>query len=217
MRRIVTALVIAVTLSLLTGCMLIQMSKKASVPEVGVQVPEKKVAVVGKITYNPEPKQEIKPGSVWERMYGRKMTVGFGREFNGKEKLDAFADVSWDEYFVLLLPRKETTLVFSQTALESKGNTQKSLHVFWRQKIPVKPEDCAVYIGDIEVQFDVPNALGGKDHLIVVTDRFEDAKRKLDEFELLDSSSRPVTLTRRLATGEDKAEVKMLVETIRYR
>jgi hypothetical protein len=213
MRKLVAAWAIAIAFSQLTGCLLMQLSKKVTVPTVGAQVPEGKVAVVGKISYNPEPKQNFKANSSWDRVYGRKMYVVFGPDSQGGRKLDAYTEIKWDEYFVRLVPRKETSLVYTQTILGTKGNTQTSLQVFWRQRIPVEPEDFAVYMGDIAVQFDVPNSLGGKDDLIVVTDGFEEAKRQLDGYKLRDASSGPVTLNRRLVTGVNKAEVRIVAET----
>ena len=167
MRKLVAAWAIAAALSLATGCQLFQVTKKAPAPAVGAQVPEGKVALVGKISYDPEPEQNFKPNSSWDKEYGRKMYVVFGPDLQHGSELESYAEVKWDEYFVLLLPRKGTSLLCTQTVLGTKGNTQTSLLVYWRLQIPVQPEDAAVYMGDLAVQFKVPNPSGGKDDLVV--------------------------------------------------
>lgn len=215
MRKLVACLAIAIALSQLSGCMLIQASKKASEPGKGAQIPDNKVVVVGKISYPASLKQDFKPGSMAEKLWGGKMSIVFGRESEGKGKIDGFTEIKWGEYFLLLLPRHETSLMFTQTYIGTnfKGNT--ALKVFWRQQVSLEPQDCAVYIGDITVQFNVANTLGGKDNLIVVTDKLEEAEHALAEYGLLDESSQPVTLTKRIATGEKKAEVILVTEKLR--
>ncbi|HOR45409.1 MAG TPA: hypothetical protein PK624_11520 [Spirochaetota bacterium] len=126
-----------------------------------------KVYLIGKITFNPEPKQELKNlgSGQWKGVFAG----NFSNKMEIDEKPTANFSEKWGEYFIWEIPRADIYL--KCITLVMKADAGDTVFLNYHTFIPFKFEkdDVFIYIGDITIT-EQKNEMGGRDTVLKVAD-----------------------------------------------
>lgn len=214
MKKTIFILFLFMVILLFSGCSL----QKLVIPleESSQTIPEGMVAIVGKISLNPEPEQELKGLSIGmslEEAYYRKAGIALSKILVDKIKditeSDWVINTSWDKYFVAVIPREDIYLITLEIVLKIQGTNDTKMYLNNPLLIDFEDNDKFIYIGNLEYYFGVENELGGKDNILKLVDNYDEVKTEYDGY-VMDINGEPLQLEKRLLKGEVNLDAEVI-------
>jgi SpoVK/Ycf46/Vps4 family AAA+-type ATPase len=216
MKRFGYLIITAIMVSFISSCAIFSgLAKVARPMKEGAIIPDDKIAVVGRIITEPRLVQDL----TWTmKSLNGKSDIIFS--ITDEEKLSDATDpsvsacsrIDREQYFLIPLSREKAYLNTILTMFPEN----RTLYIYPYLEFDPDPEDRFVYIGDIIIRFEQENDLGGKDTIVEIVDNFYQIKDQYSNH-LIDSSGRPVPMTKRLCkVTSEIIDIEMIKLIVRY-
>jgi len=179
----------------------------------GIFAKGNKVAIIGKITFHPRLRQDIRTLVVNKDMIIKSSaTLLTKKNLSNRSIYPGNADLTlmskWNKYFIREIPKTDLFLRTVYVFLNSVGNSRDELYINCNKKITVKKNDTFIYIGDLHFYFEKDGQC-----TLEIRDNYNSVRRKYSSY-LKTRSGRPILLKKRLLTGRRSVSAQVIRTTI---